>query len=132
MKNILILIVITSFFNACSEEKKTEETPSEKETINISVDDDSSQATININGNKMNVKSSDGTEASVEVGEDGIDVKSDNGMEATIKVDKEGNAIMKSKEGEASVKVDKSGNMNIKTADGKEVNINVKDAMEQK
>jgi hypothetical protein len=30
------------------------------------------------------------------------------------------------------VKMDKSGNMNIKTPDGKEINVNVKDAVDKK
>ena len=131
MKKIFLPLALSCFLFSCTEEKKVEETPEEPNGINISVKDDSIKANISINENGIDVKSSDGKQANVKINKDGIDVTTEDGEEAQIKMNKDGMDI-KSKEGDTKVKMDKSGNMNIKTPDGKEINVNVKDAVENK
>jgi hypothetical protein len=131
MKNIVLPIALSMFLFSCAEEKKVEEKPVEQNGINISVKDDSTNANISINENGIDVKSNDGKEANVKIGKDGIDITSKEGEEAHVKINEEGMDI-KSKDGDTKVKMDKSGNMNIKTPDGKEINVNVKDAVDKK
>lgn len=131
MKKLLAPLALSIFLFSCSEEKKVEETPAEPNGINISVKDDSTNANISINADGINVQSSDGKEANVKINKEGIDIKSEDGEEAHVKINEDGMDI-KSKDGDTKVKMDKSGNMNIKTPDGKEINVNVKDAIEKK
>jgi hypothetical protein len=131
MKKVILPIALSMFLFSCAEEKKVEEKPVEQNGINISVKDDSTNANISINENGIDVKSNDGKEANVKIGKDGIDITSKEGEEAHVKINEDGMDI-KSKEGDTKVKMDKSGNMNIKTPDGKEINVNVKDAVDKK
>ncbi|MBL7766196.1 MAG: DUF4097 family beta strand repeat protein [Chitinophagaceae bacterium] len=125
MKKIILVFLSTALLFSCSEEKKAEETPSEN-GINISVNDDSTHADVNINANGIHVKTDDGQEADVNINANGIKVKTENGEEATIKVDGQ-NMDIHTKDGDANVKVDEKGNMKIKAPDGKEIEVNVKD-----
>ena len=60
MKKLILPLAISILVFSCAEEKPKEETPVEPNGINISVNDDSTNANISINGEGINVKSADG------------------------------------------------------------------------
>ena len=68
MRKIILAFGLSLSVIACTEEKPKEE------GINISVNDDSTNATVNVGANGINIQSNDGKSADVKIDENGIKV----------------------------------------------------------